>query len=348
MSPEKRRPRVLITRLSHVGDCIATIPVLNALRGYYPLAFIAWATERPMDQLLADHPALDELILVPKGWMKSPAAVWKMRQKLKPLRFDIVIDPQGLTKTAALGWMSGARTRIGFTRGLARELAPLLNNQRIKPAHNHIVDHSLELLRPLGIRDPQVEFHLPESAEARRNINRFIQNSHLGCGYAVINHGAGWPSRRWSADRFGSVAKRLGERHKLPTVVVWAGGLERETAVQIVERSGGHALMGPPTNLAELAVLLRDSRMYVGCDTGPMHLAVALDKDCVVLHGPTLPAISGAYGPNHIAVQQYYQIGTSRQRRRATNDAMLAIGVDDVCAACDRILERQHQRHEAA
>ena len=169
----------------------------------------------------------------------------------------------------------------------------------------------------------------------------FIRQAHLGCGFVVINPGAGWPSKTWPADWYGAVAKHVGQTRSLPTVVVWAGDEERRVADRIVARSGGHAVGAPSTNLLELAAVLREARIVLGSDTGPLHLAVAVGTPCVGLYGPTRPEDCGPYGPGHISLQAFYQAGASRQRRRARNDAMRAITVESVCAACDQMLDRQ-------
>lgn len=331
--------RILISRLSHIGDCILTIPMLNALRAHFPQAFITWVVQKPTDQLLSGQLALDELVIVPAGFLKSPGELSKLRRRLRGLRFDVAIDPQALTKSAVVSRLSGARQRISFTRGVARELAPLLNNDLVEPTQEHVVDRQLELLKPLGVNTARTDFTIPANDITREFIDSFISQTHLGCDYAVINPGAGWGSRRWSSERFGRVAKVLGERHRIPTVVTWAGSEEKQWASDIAAYAGGHAMVAPPTSLLQLAELLRRARIFVGCDTGPMHLAVAVDVPCVVLHGTTRPSQSGPYGDKHQAVQAFYQGGSSRSRRSASNDAMRAIEVDDVCAACLKVLQ---------
>jgi len=338
----------LITRLSHIGDCIITTPVLNAIRDHFPQAYIAWIVEKPSDQLMLNHPGLDRLIVLSRGWLKQPKQVWKLRQELQELQFDTVIDPQSLTKSAILAWLSGANRRIGFVKNPGRELAPWLNNELVQPLKTHVLDRSLELLAPLGINSPQVRFDLPQDEAALEKMATFVDATHLAGGYAVLNPGAGWASRRWPAKRFGRVAKHLGQHRALTSVVAWAGEEERQWADEIVQRSGGHAIMAPKTNLKELSALLSGSRMYVGSDTGPMHIAVAMDTDCVVLYGTTRPQYSGAYGPQHLAVQAYFQSGTSRQRRSADNEAMRAIEVEAVCDACDRVLLRQQSQSDSS
>ena len=335
---ERTSPRILICRLSHIGDCILTLPVLNTLRAHFPNAFLAWVVESPTDQLLRNHPALDHLIVLPRGWMKSVPRVRQLRRELRQLRLDITIDPQSLTKSALVAWLSGARRRLGMARGPGRELAPWLNTQLVLPRQTHLVDRSLELLEGLGIRVPQTEFCLRVDRAARRAMDDYITQAHLACGFAVLNPGAGWHSRRWPAAWFASVARYLGQNRSLPSVVTWAGQEEEGWAKSIVASAGGHALLAPPTTLMELAALLQSAVFYVGSDTGPLHLAAAVGTTCIGLYGPTRPQDSGAYGNQHVAVQACHQPGTRRQRRTANNDAMHEIEPEMVCRACDQVL----------
>ena len=346
--PDDGSPRILISRLSHIGDCILTLPVLCALRTRFPQAYIGWVVERPSDQLLKNHTALDELFVLRRGWLKSPAICVALRRDLRARRFEIVIDPQCLTKSSVPGWLSGARRRIGLARPRGRELSIWLNNELVQTIRPHIVDRSLELLAPLGIESPQVEFNLPLNVEAARMAADFIRDAHLAEGYAVLNPGAGWKSKLWPAERFGQVARHLGSRQSLPSVVVWAGSDERQMAERIVARSGGHALCAPPTTLVELAALLRKGRLFVGSDTGPLHLAAAVGTPCVGLSGPTRPEDCGPYGAGHVCVQEFYQAGTSRARRSAENLAMQAISAETVCGACEKALDLANVRRGAA
>jgi lipopolysaccharide heptosyltransferase I len=333
--------RILICRLSHIGDCILTLPMLCALRANFPDAHIAWIVETPTDQLLRTHSALDQLIVVRRRWLKSVAEIRRVRRELREMEFDIALDPQGLTKSASCAWLSGARRRIGFARGAGRELSPWLNNELVRPGRTHLVEKSLELLVPLGIDRPRVCFDVPVYAEARESIESYVARFHLGCGFALINPGAGWPSKQWPAVRFGELARRLGQRHRLPSVVVWAGAQERALAETVVARSGGHALLAPATSLQELAELCRAASLFVSSDSGPLHLAAAVGVPCVGLYGPTRPADCGPYGRGNVSVQAYYQQGSSRQRRRAPNDALRAIDVETVGMACGELLARR-------
>ncbi len=329
--------RILITRLSHIGDCILTLPVVNAIRKQYPDAFIAWAVESPTQQLLEHHPEIDHIIQVPKSWMSKPGTWRQLRRDLRCEDFDVAIDPQGLTKSAMLGWLSGAPRRIGIKGRWGRELSPWLNNTLVETLSDHVVDRSMELLSKLDIESPQVEFNLPTIAEANQKIDTWLSNHKLN-SFAVINPGASWRSKRWENDRFGTVASHLYQEHNLRTVITWAGDQEKAMAQQIFRLNNRGSVFAMPTSLNELASLISRAKFFVGCDTGPMHIATAVGTPCVGLYGTTRPQDSGAYGPQHVAVQKWYQSGSCKKRRGADNDAMRDIMASDVNAACDQMI----------
>ena len=344
-SNSPQSPRILIARLSAIGDTIHTMPVLCALRRTFPQAVLAWAVEAHAATLLRGHDAVDELIVLPRGWLKSPKTVWRLGRRLRAFRADVAIDAQGLTKSALVARLSGASRRIGFGDEKGRELSRWLNSELVSTSARHVVDCYLALLEPLGITAPAVEFRVPEHEADAAAAERLIGEVGLDDGFAVINPGAGWPSRIWPPDRHGQVANYLGSRQDLPSLVVWAGAEERAMAERIVAASGGHARLAPPTTLPELASLLRRARLCVSSDTGPLHLAAAVDTPCVSLHGTTWAERSGPYGPNHIALQKMaLEDPLDRNRRTASTRLIEAISVPMVCQACEKILRGEASR----
>jgi lipopolysaccharide heptosyltransferase I len=342
-----KSPRILITRLSHIGDCLLTIPMLNAVVEQYPNAFVAWAVESPTHHLLKNHSGIDKIISIPKGWLGKPRTWRAIGAELKSYKFDIAIDPQGLTKSALLGWMSGAPNRVGAKGQWGRELSPWLNNRLVRPSSTHVVERSMELLEEIGIEQSKIRFELPLDAVADKFIDRWLIEKSLN-RFAVINPGGSWASKRWENERFGSVASHLFNEHGLKTVVTWAGIEELEMAEEIVALNPEGCVLAGRTNLPELQSLLARADFFVGCDTGPMHLATAVGTPCVGLYGTTRPEDSGAFGPANIAIQKWYQSGSCRKRRNANNDAMRDILASDVNAACDRMLNRLVVSREAA
>ncbi|MEX0979374.1 MAG: glycosyltransferase family 9 protein [Pirellulales bacterium] len=339
--------RILIVRLSAIGDVMHGLPVLNALRDALPRAFISWIVEGAGGKLLAGHKALDELIVIRRKWLKSPSTVLDVRRRLRGLRLDLAVDLQGLTKSSVAAWLSGARRRIGFDGRDGRELSRWLNNERIVPTRTHVVDRNLELLAALGVTKPVVRFDLEDSPTDVRTAREILAARHLLERFAVINPGAGWPSKLWPASRFASVARYLGRRHSLGSLVVWAGDQERAWAEQIVAGSAGFARLAPATTLRELAAVARQAMLFVSSDTGPLHLAAAVGTPCVGLFGPMPGERNGPYGPAHVTVQKVCLQGNSRERRGAGPESMEAISVDDVCEACERTLARGESRRTA-
>ena len=343
MNDADREPRILLTRLSAIGDCILTLPLVCALRDHFPHCQLVWAVEPLAATLIDGHAAVDETLVIPKGWLTSPQRVWQLRHCLRARQFDLVLDPQSLTKSSMLGWLSGAPRRIGFASPQGRELAPWLDNEHVTRGSLHIVDATLKLLEPLGIEHPRVRFDVPTNRAAESRMEEFVRDSHLGEGFAVINSAASWPSKQWPAARFGRVARHLGEQHNLPCVVTWAGSHEADLARQIIAKSGGHAIQAADTSLLELAVLLRRARLVIGSDTGPLHLAAAAGTPCLGLYGPTRREKSGPYGPQHAVLQVDCPRIRNRRQRQRDDAAMRQISVEAACDACDELLRRPPQ-----
>jgi ADP-heptose:LPS heptosyltransferase len=186
-----------------------------------------------------------------------------------------------------------------------------------------------------------VRFDLPELLPDARTADEFLRRSRLAVRrFAILNPGAGWRSKIWPAERYGELARRLAREHDLPSVAAWGGGDELPLAETIVATSGGEARLAPATTMRELAALCRRSALFVGSDTGPMHLAVAVGTPTISLHGPSRAEWCGAYGPQNIRLQAQYEAGSSLARRQADDSAMRAIGVEMVAEACERLMQR--------
>lgn len=341
-------PRFLISRLSHIGDAILTLPLACELKRHLPECQIAWAAEGAASKLLRLHPAIDRLIPVPRGWLRRPAAWRQLRGELRSFQPEIAFDPQGLLKSAALARLSGAPLRIGFGGKFGREGSAWLNNRLVRPRSTHLVDRTLELLRGIKLEPGEVRFDLPVCQESLDRCQSWLEAEGLK-QFLLLNPGAGWPSKQWPADRFGLLAQAAERAFGLPSVVLWAGDAERAMAQEAVAASSHSARLAPPTSLPDLAALASLAEVFVAGDTGPLHIAVAMGCACVGLYGPTRPQDSGAYGPRQIAIQKWYQSGTSRQRRSAANTAMCDIPVEEVLAGVGQALQaaRPHNKQNA-
>jgi lipopolysaccharide heptosyltransferase I len=338
-------PRILISRMSAIGDAILTLPVACALREEFPDAFIAWVIERKAAPMVRGHQALDAVIELQRGWFTSPTGIRHARSVLRPHRFDVSIDCQGNTKSSLAGWLSGASKRVGYGGKHCGELSRVFNNVRIKPVFSHLTDRSLELLIPLGIHSPRVRWQLPLPQSARSwaaHWRRTVPAPRL----AVLNPGGTWKSKLWEPDRFAATARYLHRAYGYRSAVVWGSPDERFMAQQIVEQSDGVAVLAPDTDLHHLASLIESADLFISGDTGPLHMAVAVATATIGLYGATRPGDSGPYG--QVAIQKSYQSGSRRHRRSADNRAMKAITVGHVCEAIDEIESKRRLLRGAA
>jgi len=303
------RLNVGIVKLSSLGDVVHTLPVASALRRAFPRARIVWRVEAREAALLREHPALDEVIVVDtRGWRRLlragtcgrlAAEVRQTRRHIRDARLDVVIDAQGLLKSALLVRWARADVRVGFAASWSKEpLAALATNCRVDPPASavHVVDQYRALLQPLGVSDTSPVFHLPTSARAEARMDEVFAACALGArqGVVTLNPGAGKPAKRWPAEHFRALSRGLLERG-MRVVIAWGPG-ELDLARAIHAGLPPGAILAPPTDLDDLLALLRRSALLVAGDTGPLHLAVALGIPTVAVFGPTSPDRNGPYG----------------------------------------------------
>lgn len=272
--------RLLVLRLSALGDVIHTIPAVVALREAHPDTKISWVVEAPYRELVEIGAGVEAIPVRMKKWGRSLiASRGEMRDALRAMRgADASIDFQGLVKSASLGWLAGAKTRIGFDAEAIREKPALLftNEKRTVDTTQHVVDQNLALAES-KIQNPNSKMNLAAFA-AGENLEDYANS-------IVLLPGAGKPNKLWPVERFRELAKRIGDR----ALVAWGPG-ERELAESIGAR------VAPATNLRQLAWLLRHATLVIGGDTGPLHLADALGTKVVGLYAPTDPRRNGPYG----------------------------------------------------
>jgi len=341
MSILEKSPRILLVRLSAIGDVIHAMPIACALREHFPRAYLAWAVEQRAGELIENHPTIDRRIVLPRGWLRSPAHAWRLRKLLKNLAFDTAIDAQGLTKSAVVAWLSGAKQRIGMGGRWGREISRWLNNELVDTDGLHAIERGLKLLEPLGIQSPAVRFDLPALTADQNVAKEIIHGLGLDDGFVLVASGAGWPSKLWPVDRHAAVVAYMGHRWNLPSLLIWGNDAERARADQIIAAAKGHARLCPKIALLPLAAVARLARFAIGSDTGPLHLAAAVGTPCIGLYGPWPADKHGPYGPQHINLQKMLLEGTTHQRRRAPSLYMEAIDAGLVFEACDRMMSRR-------
>jgi len=352
--------RILIVRLSAMGDVIHTFPAAQALREAFPKAMIGWLIEERWAGLLCapatprrgprspQRPLVDWMHTVKlAGWRKTLvqlptieqiARVWN---DVRSAHYDVALDLQGAIRSAVLARWSGAPVVYGSAQ--PREWpASLWYTRPAAPRGTHVVEQNLSIAeRLLGqkVRAPRVDFPHDPQAEAR-----IVQRlSEAGVEeFAILNPGAGWGAKRWPAERYGQVAGALAECG-VRSIVNYGPG-EEELARETEAVSEGAALPFQ-TTISELIALTRRAKLFIGGDTGPMHLAAALRVPVVAIFGPTDPARNGPYGTRSVVLRNP-ESPTTHARNPRPDEAMLEISVESVVNAACTLLTGAQTRQQ--
>jgi lipopolysaccharide heptosyltransferase I len=337
------KPKILIVKLSALGDLVHTWPAVRSLRERYPRAFIAWAVEERFQDLLALNPDIDLVVpLATKRWRKNPglSSLGEIRagaRTLRDHRFDMTIDFNGLIKSGIVTWLSGAPVRLGFHRSQCREpLSALATNRRLprQDAGRHVVELNLALARAAGASGEPgapAAFNIP--ADSKELVAEFLAAHPETEGHplAAVHAGAGYASKRWAPERFARLADRLVAELGFTVLLTWGSG--EEDYVRSVGGMMNEAhLISPRTTLGDLAALCGRMNLLVCCDSGPLHLAAALGVPTLSIFGPTDPRRNGPYGPGHETVVKILPCSFCWKRAcpLGTDECMKQVDVDEV------------------
>ena len=329
--------RILVVRLSALGDVIRTLPLLPPLRQRFPDAALHWLTEPSGAAVLHPQRLLSQVLVFPRPGLSralGSGRLWSAGReilafvrRLRAARFDLVLDAQGTFKSAVLAGASGAPHRIGYARPGAREYLPgaMTQTVAVPPEPFSRVRKALALLGPLGADATLADAGLPLDEEAAAALRRagFVAQRPLVVLVPGSSRRQAW--KRWPADRFGALAAALQDEG-VAVRVAWGPGEEPLVRdIEAAARIPGLAL--PPTSIAELAEVLRQASLVVGNDSGTLHLAALVGTPVVGLYGATDPITNAPFGTGHAGVVAPLPEGGSRRGR---SELMLRIGVEEV------------------
>ncbi len=326
----KSAGRLLLVRLSAIGDIVHTLPVAAALTE--ARHEVVWAVQPGGRPLLAGNPAVASCVVIPSSRPFRPGAISRAVSSLRAAQVATALDLQGLWKSAFWARASGATRRIGWSGPARREPASalLLNERHALPAGVvHVLDKNLALLAAIGLDAiGRRDFPLPPFEREAARVDREL--AALGLERPVLFHpGGGWSSKLWPPELYGELASRLARR-RIPALVSWGPG-EEELAERVVAASGGTAIACFPCDLMELAALARRARASVAADTGPLHLACAVGAPAVALFGPTDPARNGPWNPADLVLSRRPPCFPCHRRECATHRGILStLPVDEV------------------
>ncbi len=334
--------KILIIKLSAIGDVVQTLPALEALKKTYPDGEITWVVEEAAAGILEGHPFINRLLISRrKSWLRklrNPltclqglGGIIGFIRELRDTRYDIAIDFQGLLKSGIVIGLARATRKVGFDR--TREFSYLFLNERM-PAYDierHALDRYLDVARYLGARDASPVCTLPIDQE-RGTIRQRLAGAKLqGQKLVVVNPVARWKTKLWKEPNFAELADRLVKEKN--AAVIFTGSSDDRVLIERIRsmmREESLNWAGEIT-LKELAALASVSELFITTDTGPMHLAAAAGATVVSLFGPTAPWRTGPYGRQHVVVRT--GIDCSPCFQRECDKAVLCmsgITVDDV------------------
>ena len=298
--------RVCIIKPSSLGDVVHALPVLAALHDRWPHSHFSWVINQSLTRLVAEHPALDEVIPFDRGSMnggpRGIANFCRFLYMLRSKRFDLTIDLQGLLRSGLMAAATGAPVRVGLAE--AREGSRLFLTHPIKPSPTttHAVDKLLAVAEALGAAVESPRFVVPIS-ESERTWARQILNA-TPRPILVLNPGARWLTKRWPPEHFAEIARRAVEHHRVGLVVVGAPEDQPLAAALRVALAGLPLLdLAGKTTLGQLAAVIEASEVFVSNDTGPLHLAAAIGAKTVGIFTCTSPLKTGAYGPKALSAR---------------------------------------------
>ena len=348
--------RLLVVRLSAMGDVIHTLPAVQVLRDRFPQAMIGWLIEERWAELLCapgapargprspQRPLVDWVHTVNlRQWGKSLSSFSTLEQiarvwnDVRSAKYEIAIDLQGAIRSAMLARWSGAPVTYGAAQ--PRETpATLFYTRSIITRGEHIIKQNVSLVEPLAGTATPARVEFPHDKAAEDHIERVL--AEIGMReFAILNPGAGWGAKRWPADRYGEVARALAA-NAVPAVINYGPG-EAPMALAAESASGGTAI-ALSTSISELIALTRRAKLFIGGDTGPLHLAAALRVPVVGIYGPTDPGRNGPYSTRSAVLRN--PVSSTTHARNAQPDlGMLGIGADEVVAAASSLLRQSAQ-----
>ena len=343
---------LLVVRLGAMGDIIHTLPAVAALRNAFPETRIGWVVEDRWVELLCARdspisgqrtpvrPLIDFVHTVDtKAWRKSlhsretQRQIANVRREIRNCKYEIAVDFQGALKSAAIARLSGAGTTFGMAN--PREApARIFYTYRVATTGPHVIEQYHSLAEGVaGQKLAVTRIELPRDDNAEGTIAKKL--SEIGENFVLINPGAGWGAKQWPAELYGEVASELAKTGLAPLINFGPG--EKELGLAVESASDGAALL-ISCSIAELIALTRRAKLFIGGDTGPMHLAAALGVPVVAIFGPTDPARNGPYGTRSRVLRNQAS-RTSLSHTNQPDPGLLQITPNEVVTAARRLLE---------
>ena len=334
---------ILVVRLTSLGDVMMSLPAVKALKEGSPGTKVSWLVEGSVAELLSRQNFVDHVIRFPRdlivgslkggSGLKAFSHLGAFLKKLRARRYDAIVDFHGILKSALLDYAARAEKRIGFGRTFAKEGSWLAYDERVDGAdtHLHKVERNMLLARHLGVNGaiPQVELVAPPAAEAY--VNDLLTEHNIRppiiALFPFCSKGSAF--KRWDLANYAELLKRMKESIPATTLILWGPG-EEEEARQLCDMAGAGVVLPANLGVAQLCALLKRADMYVGGDTGVMHLAAFSGVPVVAIFGPTDPKVNAPFGPMHKIVRRDLPCSPCRDKNCKERTCLSSITPEEV------------------
>ncbi len=344
---------ILVIRLSSLGDVVMTIPAVNAIHEHFPDAHISWLVEGSVGEFLKAQDFISKVIpfrrnsfskAVRNGNLLEAGQVFtSCISELRKQKYDTIIDFHGIAKSALFSMFVHANEKVGFGKMFAKEKSHLFYDVNVNgnDKHMHKVERNMLIARHLGCTDPIYLPDLKVSEKAEAYIDDFLSSTNGTKPFLAVNpfSSKGTDFKRWPVEKYGELILKIFRERGRRSVILWGPGEEKE-AERLKEIGGESAFLACPTDISQLYALLKRSPLYIGGDTGVMHLAAAAGTQVLSLFGPTDHRINAPYGDNNIVVKEDVPCSPCKKKSCSNRICMHHITVNKVFSAADRALER--------
>lgn len=292
---------ICIIRLSALGDVLMLVPLIRTLQTNFPKAKLTWIISNPAYQLVSDMDGV-EFVLIEKP--NSLAAYWQFKKRMSNYHFDVLLAPQASLRTNLLIPLIKAKRKIGYDAHRANDGHRLFVREHISPGQEHTLEGFLKFAEPLGAGQKDVRWDMPITSADYEWAEQYMPKSRP---ILVVNPAASKPERSWLVERYIRVIQEAQKKWQVQVVLTGGpGDHDKEMAVAIAEAVPTTNLVGK-TKPKQLLALISKADAVLSPDTGPSHMAAAVNTPVVALHAVTNPSISGPYTFRHLVVNRYPQ-----------------------------------------
>jgi lipopolysaccharide heptosyltransferase I len=289
-------PRILIVRLSAIGDVVRVLPALHALRDLYPTGQIDWAVEPKSADIVTGHPALDQVLVFERGegLLDSTRAFTQFCSEVRANRYDIVVDFHGILKSGMIMRASGAAKRLGFAPPRAQEQSHRFASETVAlpSLRMNRIEENLELCKALGAKRHTLDVHIEVPEEVQDEVEEYFHHAFHGAKKVALLHApVERPEKQWPLEHFAALSDLLIADGRFEVLLTYGPG-QKAVADEVHWRARRKPVVAPGTpDLKHFAWLARQADVFFGGDTGPMHIASAMDTPVVAAFGGTDPAL---------------------------------------------------------